>query len=285
MSLSNPLDSRLHLGAELRRLRKAQGMTMRQIAEFLDCSETRVSRLETGKLTGATLKAGELRRLADLFDVHNQETIDELLHLLSETEQTAWWEPYEDVLPSGMDSLLGLQTAATRERALETVLVHGLLQTPAYARAVLTEVGIHSPSAIDRLVTLRARRPELLHRTPTPLQLEVVLDEAVLRRPVGGPAVMREQLAAIVQAVELPNVTVRIVPREAGAHAGLSGAFSLIEAGDQPPVTYVDSPAGNLLLHKDRDVQQLASIYDRVRAKTLDTRESLRLITRVIEET
>ncbi|WP_331730874.1 helix-turn-helix transcriptional regulator (plasmid) [Kitasatospora sp. NBC_00070] len=285
MSLSNPLDSRLQLGAELRRLRKAKGMTMREVADFLDCSEPRISRLETGKLTGATLKAGELRRLATLFDVQGQGAVDELLHLLSETEQTAWWEPYEDVLPSGMDSLLGLQTAATHERALETVLVHGLLQTSAYARAVLEEVGIHSPSAIDRLVALRARRPEVLHRTPNPLELEVLLDEAVLRRPVGGRDVMRAQLEAIARATELPNVTVLVVPSERGAHAGLSGAFSLIAAGDQNPVAYVDSPAGNLLLHKDRDVEQLTGIYNRVRAKALDEDGTLRFITRVIEET
>ncbi|MFI9332611.1 helix-turn-helix domain-containing protein [Kitasatospora sp. NPDC052868] len=285
MSLSNPLDSRLHLGAELRRLRKAKGMTMRQVAAFLDCSEPRVSRLETGKLTGATLKAGELRRLADLFGVHDQGTVDELLHLLAETEQTAWWEPYEDVMPSGMDSLLGLQTAATRERALETVLVHGLLQTPEYARAVLTEAGVHSPSAVERLVALRTRRPEVLHRTPKPLDLEVVLDEAALRRPVGGPAVMRDQLAAVTRTAALPNVTVLVVPYERGAHAGLSGAFSLFDVGDQPPVVYVDSPAGNLLLHKDRDVEQLDGIYQRVRAKALGPEESLRLITRAIEET
>jgi transcriptional regulator with XRE-family HTH domain len=284
VSLSNPLDSRLQLGAELRRLRKAKGLTMRQIAEFLDCSETRVSRLETGKLTGAVLKSGELRRLAEFFDVRSPDAVEELLRLLSEGEQTPWWEPYEDVIPAGLDSLLGLRTAATRERALETVLIHGLLQTPEYARAVLTEVGVHSPSGVDRLVNLRMRLPELLHRSPRPLELEVVLDESALRRPVGGATVMRAQLEAVARATELPNVTVLVLPWSRGAHAGLSGAFSLIEA-DNPPVAYVDSPAGNLVLHRERDVQELSQIYDRVRAKALDPGASLSLITRVLEET
>lgn len=285
MSLSNPLDSRLHLGQELRRLRQAKGLTMHQVADFLDCSETRISRLETGKLTGASLKPGEVRRLAELLGVQSADELEDLLRLRAETEQSAWWEPYEDVIPTGLDTYLGLQTAATRERAFETVLINGLLQTPAYARAVLTEVGVNSPGAIERLVELRTSRTKLLHRTPNPLELEVVLDESALRRPVGGRDVMREQLDAVVRAAELPNVTVLVLPRERGAHAGLSGAFALIEAEGQPAVAYVDSPAGNLFLQKPRDVQRMDQVYARARAKALDPVQSLQLITAITEET
>jgi transcriptional regulator with XRE-family HTH domain len=288
VTLSNPLDSRLLLGQELRRLRQAKGMTMREVAGFLDCSEPRISRLETGKLTGATLKPGELRRLlSELYDVTDPDKAEELLQLLREAEQTAWWHPYEDVLPSGMDTYLGLQTAATRERALETVLVHGLLQTPDYARAVLTEVGVHSPGAVDRLVDLRTQRARLLHRTdPGPLQLEVLHDEAALRRRVGGPAVMRAQLEALLQAGELPNVTIRIVPFAAGVHAGGSGSFALIQTEDSTQATgYVDSPAGNLLLSRARDIRDLTAIYNRVRAKALSPENSTAFIQQVAEET
>ncbi|GLW74486.1 transcriptional regulator [Kitasatospora phosalacinea] len=285
MSLSNPLDSRMHLGAELRRLRKKRGMTMRQVADFLDCSETRISRLETGKLTGAVLKPGELRRLAELFGVNDQGDVDQLLHLLGETEQTAWWEPYEDVLPSGMDALLGLQTSATDELALELVRIHPLLQTDAYFRALLAEGRTHSPYAIDRLADLRARRAEVLHRGEGPLRLFLLLDEAALRRPVGSAEVMREQLEWLVRAErELTNVRVRIVPFGIGAHAGMSGAFSLFKFTDQPTVVHVDSPAGPLLLNRDRDVQDLTQVFDHVFIRALSARGSLDLITQIIED-
>ncbi|MFJ4674036.1 helix-turn-helix domain-containing protein [Kitasatospora purpeofusca] len=284
MSLSNPLDSRMQLGAELRRLRHEQGLTIREVARFLDSSQARLSRVETGKLTGAVLKPFELRSLlAELFHVQDQGEVERLLGLLSETEQTAWWEPYEDVLPSGMDSVLGLQTAARRERALEILRIHALLQTDDYFRALLTEAGTHSPSAIERLTDLRRRRTEVLHRAGDPLELEVVLDEAALRRPVGSPEAMRKQLEAIEQTVqELPNVTVLVVPFGTGAHAGMTGGFSLFEIGQQPTIVHVDSPAGTLLLHGERDVQELTGVYERVRAKALGPEESLDLIGRAV---
>ncbi|MFD7734155.1 helix-turn-helix domain-containing protein [Kitasatospora phosalacinea] len=282
MSLSNPLDSRMHLGAELRRLRKSRGMTMRQIADFLDCSETRVSRLETGKLTGAVLKPGELRRLAELFGVDDQGDVDQLLHLLGETEQTAWWEPYEDVLPSGMDALLGLQTSARGELALATLRIHDLLQTDDYFRVLLAETGVHSPIAIDRLSDLRARRSEVLRRAEKPLDLTLLLDEAALRRPVGSRGVMREQLQALVHTVrELPNVDIRVVPFGHGAHAGMSGAFSVFALDDQPSVVHVESPAGTLLLNRERDVHELIDLFDRVLGKALGRDESIGLITSI----
>ncbi|MFC8718622.1 helix-turn-helix domain-containing protein [Kitasatospora sp. NPDC057198] len=286
MSLTNPLEARLLLGNELRRLRRAAGLTMHQVAEHLDCSDSRISRLENGKLTGAVLKPVELRRLAVLFGVTDVTAVDDLLRLLGESETTAWWAPYEDVMPSGLDSVLGMQTAAHRERAPETLLIHSLLQTADYTRALLEGSGFHSPAAVERLVALRGRRPEVLHKPGNPLNLEVVLDEAALRRPVGSPKIMREQLRAIIATVQaLSNVTVLVLPFASGAHAGLSGAFSLFDIGDQPTVAYVDSPAGNLLLHGEREVRQLADAYQRIRRRALGQEESLRFIDQVAKET
>ena len=167
----------------------------------------------------------------------------------------------------------------------EPLLVHGLLQTPDYARAVLQAARLYAPADMDDLARLRPDRQErILLRDESPLDLWVIMDEAAIRRPVGGPEVMRQQLAHLVEATALPNVTLQVFPMSKASHPGLGGAYALLDFEADPTVIYVDSPAGNLYLEKEKDVRRFGANFDLLRASALDPDESSTLITRVAEE-
>ncbi|WP_229882443.1 helix-turn-helix domain-containing protein [Streptomyces alanosinicus] len=282
-----PTVNRRQLGAELRRLRKARGLLAADVATHLQCSETRISRMETGR-GRVTPKPDEITKLCDLYGVTDERQVQALLSMLTDSEQPGWWDAHREVLPSGLEVLLGLETDARAERAWEPVLIHGLLQTPAYARAVLTAYPGNRPHDIEDLVSVRARRQELLSSAPQdrePLELWAILDEQVIRWPVGGPEVMHEQIRHLVEVAARPNVTLQIVPIAKGAHSGLGGAFSLLEFEESDPVVYVDSPAGNLYLEKKPDVRRFTTMFDLLKAKALDPDESAALLQDAAEET
>jgi hypothetical protein len=243
-----------------------------------------VSRIETGK-GGAVAKAADVRTLCELYGVADDRQVEVLLGMLSVvSQQRGWWEDYEAVLPSGLEVYVGLESDARTERAWEPLLVHGLLQTPDYARALIQAARLHRPGDIDDLVQVRVERKKLLSRPRDPLELWAVLDEAVLRRPVGGGEVMRAQIAHLREMAELPSVTIQVFPFGKGAHPGLAGAFSLLEFDTDPAVVYVDSPAGNLYLEKPRDVRRFVQTFDLLRAAALDPDESMAQLERAAEE-
>lgn len=280
---SSPTVHRRQLGAELRRLRKTADLGIERVASELNCSQTRVSRIETGK-GGAVAKPADVTRLCELYGVQDEKKIQMLLDMLTNSQKRGWWESYDDVLPSGMEVYVGLESDARAERAWEPLLVHGLLQTPAYARSVLESWPSNRPDQIDSLVQVRMERQHLLAKEDEPLELWAVLDEAVIRRPLGGKVVMREQLQHLAQSAKRPNITIQIIPERAGGHPGLGGAFSLLEFEEDQPVVYVDSPAGNLYLEKKPDVRRFASVFDLLRAVALAPDESSALIERAAEE-
>jgi hypothetical protein len=223
--------------------------------------------------------------MCELYGVQDEKKIEMLLDILTSLQRRGWWEAYEEVLPSGLEVYVGLEADARAERAWEPLLIHGLLQTPEYARAILQATRTHRPTDVDDLIKLRAERQQkVLMREDSPLDLWVVLDEGAIRRPVGGVDVMQEQLQHLRAASDLPNVTVQIFPFAKGSHPGLGGAFSLLEFEADPPVTYVDSPAGNLYLEKERDVRRFVQSFDLLRASALDPDESTALIERAAEE-
>ncbi|MFP8906161.1 helix-turn-helix domain-containing protein [Streptomyces atacamensis] len=280
---SSPTVHRRQLGAELRRLRKAAGLGIEQVAHELSCSQTRVSRIETGK-GRYVAKPDEVETLCRLYGVTDDRQVQMLLDMLTNSQKRGWWESYEDVLPSGLEVYVGLETTARSERGWEPLLVHGLLQTPEYARAVLQATPSNRLHDVEALVALRLERQKLLTRPGEPLEFWAILDEAAVRRPVGGPEVMRAQLNHLVETAALPNVTVQVVPTDKGAHPGLGGAFSLLEFLEDDPVVYVDSPAGNLYLEKKHDVRRFAATFDLLRAFALAPDESTALVRRVAEE-
>ena len=175
---------------------------------------------------------------------------------------------------------VGLESVAASLRSYEAQLVHGLLQTRDYARAVFRACDRKATAEhIDRQAELRMKRQEALTRPDAPLELWAVLDEAVLRRPVGGPQVMRAQLGKLLEAAELPNLTVQVLPFAQGAHAGLNGPFCIMDfPGGDPATVYVGSAAGNTFLEKAHQVQRWAEAFDQLRAAALspgDTRETI----------
>ncbi|MFD4021168.1 helix-turn-helix domain-containing protein [Streptomyces sindenensis] len=275
MTTPQPTVNRRQLGAELRRLRLAKGPLIEDVAAHLQTSQTRVSRMETGK-GRVVIKAEEIGALCELYGVTDERQIRLLTSMLSDSKHPGWWDQFREVLPSGLDVLCGLETDALAERAWEPLLVHGLLQTPEYAQAILQAWPSTRLHDIADLVKVRTERQALLTRTDrAPLELWAILDEAVIRRPVGAAGVMRAQLHHLAEMAELPNVTLQIAPEAKGAHPGLGGAFALLEFDSEPPMVYVDSPAGNLYLDKKHDVRRFTTTFDLLRAMALDPDDSL----------
>ncbi|WP_438297870.1 helix-turn-helix domain-containing protein [Streptomyces sp. HUAS TT7] len=281
-----PTVNRRQLGAELRRLRTLKNLTIEDVAAHLGTSSTRMSRMETGK--GRVVpKPQEIEALCELYGVQDERQVQMLIGMLSDSRQPGWWDQYREVLPSGLEVYFGLETDALAERAWETVLVHGLLQTPDYAREIIRASPSTPAADIDDMVAVRTKRQELLTRSSgrSPLEFWAILDEAAIRRPVGGAEVMRAQLLHLIEAQAWPNVTLQIVPASKGAHPGLGGAFSMLEFEAEPPVVYIDSPAGNLYLEKKADVRKFTSTFDLLRAMALDPEETVAFLRDAAKET
>jgi transcriptional regulator with XRE-family HTH domain len=280
---TGPTVRRRRLGTELRKLRESGGYKLDEVAALLGVAPSTLSRIETGK---APTKSVYLNQLLEMYGVTDAGQRQILVDMAREGHRKGWWAAYDDVLPSGLDVYVGLEAEASALRSYEISVVHGLLQTPDYARAVLTATTPgYTASQIDRLVDLRMERQGRLDEEPPP-DLWVIHDEAVIRRTAGGAAVMRRQLARLLAAADRPSVTQQVLPFDCGAHAGHDGAFSIIEFDDRPAdqVAYAESAAGSLYLEKDRDVRIRAEAFDQLRAAALSPRMSLDVISKAARE-
>jgi hypothetical protein len=250
---------------------------------MLGVAPSTLSRIETGK---APTKSAYLSQLLELYQVTDAGQRQILVDMAREGHRKGWWAAYDDVLPSGLGVYVGLEAEASGLRSYEIGVVHGLLQTTDYARAVLrASAPRHTADQIERLVDLRMERQRRLNDDP-PLDLWVIHDEAVIRRTVGGPVVMRHQLAHLLVVAGLPGVTLQVLPFDTGAHAGHDGPFSIIEFYDRSDseVVYVESTAGPIYLEKDREVRASAEVFDRLRAAALPPEASLDLISKAARE-
>lgn len=278
-----PTVRRRRLGTELRRLRDKSGYKLEEAAADLGVAPSTLSRIETGK---APTKSVYLRRLLELYGVLDASARQVLVDMAREGHRKGWWAAYEDVLPSGFDVYVGLEAETVAIRSYEVSVVHGLLQTADYARAVLREMFPgNTPEQIERLVELRMTRQRRLEDGP-PLELWAILDEAVIRRSVGGAACMRRQLEHLVAEGDRQGMTIQVLPFSVGAHAGHAGPFSILEfreRGDSE-VVYVESGAGNIYLEKDKEVRSRCEAFDRLRAAALSPAESGELISRAARE-
>lgn len=262
-SSAGPTVLRMMLGAQLRRLRETCGVTREGAGWEIRASESKISRMELGRVG---FKERDVADLLTLYGITDPTEREALLHLARDANSPGWWHRYGDVLPSWFQAYLGLEAAAALIRTYELQFVPGLLQTEEYARAVVL-LG-HSCAAsteIDRRVTLRMRRQEVLHGEDPP-RLWAVVDEAALRRPIGGAAVMRQQLSALIEATRLPNVRLQVVPFAAGGHAAAGGAFSILRFGDQelPDVVYIEQLTSALYLDKREDLEFYALAMERL---------------------
>jgi len=238
---SGPMALRIALGAHLRRLREASHITPSQAAEAIRATHSKISRLERGR-SGA--KQRDVADLLTLYGVTDEAEREELLALARQASTPGWWQQYRDILPRWFEMYVGLEKAASIIRTYEVQFVHGLLQTEDYARAVILIANAHAPAdEIERRVSVRMKRQQLLTQPGAP-ELWTVLDEAVLRRPPGGPELMRAQLEHLLLMTELPNVTLQIVPFDAGPHAAAGGPFTILRfpEPDLPDLVYLDDP-------------------------------------------
>ncbi len=270
----SPTVRRRELGALLRSLRTEAGMTVDQVAEALLVSPSKVSRLETGQ-RGAS--ARDIRDLSDLYQVADT-TREHLATLAREGRGQAWWQPYD--LPYA--TYVGLEAEASLISDFEPGVVPGLLQTPDYARA-LHEGGMPrlSPAVIEQRIEVRKTRQTALTRDDPP-RLRAIVDEAVLHRPLGGPAVMADQLDRVIEACALPNVSVRVIPFSAGAHPALDSTFILLEfAPPVPGVVYVEGLVGQMYLERAQDVERYSQIFERLTTLSLSQQRSVDLIARL----
>jgi transcriptional regulator with XRE-family HTH domain len=272
-----PTVRRRRLGSELRRLREDHSIKLEEVAERLGVAASPPSRIATGK---APTKSVYLTAMLEMYGVTDPAQRQVLVDMAREGHRKGWWSVYDDVLPTGFGIYVGLEAEAAGLRAFEGEAVQGLFQTPDYARAILREVQVRdTDEQVERLVDLRMKRQEVLDRNP-PLDVWMILDEAVVRRTIGGPEVMRDQLARLVEESKKPNVTLQVLPFETGSHAGLRGPFSILEFPERADadVAYVESVAGIIYLEKEREVRTCAEAFDRLRAAALSPGQSSDLI-------
>ncbi|MFI6758264.1 helix-turn-helix domain-containing protein [Micromonospora sp. NPDC050417] len=275
----SPTIRRRRLGAELRRLRESAGVTIEVVAERLECSQSKISRIETGHTT-ATVR--DVRDMISIYGIVGKESED-LLQIAREARQKGWWASYSTVLTS---AYVGFEAAAGSIRAYEQQVVPGLLQTEEYAKAMIRSARPDiTTDEVEQRVRVRLGRQSLLSQDD-PIDVWVVLDETVVSRPVGGDEVMRDQLKRLVEAADQPNVTIQILPFDVGAHAGMDGTFTILdfpEPGD-PPVVYAENATGGLFLEKVEELQKYAFIFDHIRAAAIRPEDSVALIARLAEE-
>ncbi len=285
-----PVVPRRRLGAELRTLRDQAGLTIEEVAKELECSISKVSRLETGQ---GIPKGRDVRDLLDCYGVTDQPKRDRLMRWVRDGQRQGWWHVYSDVLapdpqnpliPDNLSRYVALEQDASEVRSFETILVHGLLQTEDYARAVLSTATTADREAINRLVELRMRRQDRLYVDEDPLAVHVVLDEAVLHRPIGGELVMRAQLKRLLADAQRPNITIQVLPFSIGAHRAMDGSFEMLAFADSDDndLVYVESHLSQLYLEKEHDVEVYAQIFDALVDLCLSAEQSTSLVGRFL---
>jgi len=275
-----PAVRRRKLGAELRALRADAGLTSGEAARLVGWHQSKVSRIETG---ASGVKAPDVRLLLDAYQVGDAQLRDMLLVLAGSDDgggRHHWWHAYRGVLPPAYRDFISLESQASTIRTLETSVVPGLLQTPEYARAVTRAAvgGLDNdgPERLDALVQVRLARQDILRADP-PLDLSVVLDEAVLRREVGGPGVMARQLDRLLEAAHLPQVRLQVLPFAAGAHIGITGPFVIFSfpSTSDLDVVVLDHLTSSLYLERKEDLEAYSEAFNTLQFHALSPEDSL----------
>ncbi|MBB5138620.1 transcriptional regulator with XRE-family HTH domain [Thermocatellispora tengchongensis] len=251
------------LGTQLRRLRVAKGISREDAGHAIRGSHAKISRLELGRVS---FKERDVADLLTLYGVLDPEERAPLLALARQANTPGWWHKYNDLLPAWFEVYVGLEEAATTIRSYEIQFVPGLLQTCDYARAVIMLAHGGAPDEeLDRRTSLRMRRQDRL-TGPNPPTVWTVMDEAALRRPIGGPKVMRRQIERLIELTELPNVTVQVVPFARGGHAAAGGPFSILRFAERelPDVVYMEQLESALYLDKREDTDKYVQVMDRL---------------------
>jgi transcriptional regulator with XRE-family HTH domain len=278
----SPTVRRRRLALELRRLREAARLTCEEVAEHLECSASKISRVETGRVSVAPR---DVRDMLELYGVPADQR-ESLVQLARDSRQKGWWHAYSDTMQPQMATYIGLESAASEIRIYEVSLIPGLLQTEDYARAVIKAGMVNSPAEdIERRVALlMARQPAVVRDDPP--KVWAVLDEAALRRRVGGSGLMRLQLEHLLAQAALPNVAVQVIPFAGGAHPAMGRPFLILVFPERvdTDVVYLEDLTSALYLEDVAEVDRYNVFFNHLRATALSFDDSAALITSVLKE-
>jgi transcriptional regulator with XRE-family HTH domain len=278
----SPTVRRRRLALELRRLREAARLTCEEVAEHLECSTSKISRIETGRVS---VSPRDVRDMLDLYGVSPQQE-SSLVQLARDSRQKGWWHAYSDTIQPRFATYIGLESAASEIRIYEVTLIPGLLQTEDYARTVIAAaiVGGGHDGVERNVELLMARQPPLTSDDPP--RLWAVLDEAALRRTVGGAGLMRLQLDRLLDLAHLPNVAIQVIPFGAGAHPAMGRPFVILAFPERadPDVVYLEDLTSALYVEDVDEVDRYNMFFNHLRATALSFEDSAALIMSVIKE-
>jgi transcriptional regulator with XRE-family HTH domain len=280
---SSPTVRRRRLAAELRRLRQASKLTIEQVAESLEWSPGKVSKIENARVS---VLPRDVRRLLETYGVSEGQERELLLSLARESRERGWWQQYGETVPEWFATYVGLEAEASAISTYQAETVPGLLQTQGYAAALHRAALMNATEEeIERHVAVRMERQARLRQPDAP-QLWVVLNEAVIRRMIGERAIMHEQLMKLAEVASAPNITLQVLPFSVGAHASMDSAFSILSF--DPPsdgeIVYFEHPTCSLYLEKPDEVARYRLVYEHLRAASLSLDESRRLLARSAED-
>lgn len=274
-----PVVIRRRLGAELRRLREGANMRLDAVADALEVSASKVSRLETGH---GIPRSWDVRNLLTLYGVEDEKLRARLVGWANDGRATAWWQPYSDEIPGDLDYYISLEAEAAAIASYCTPSLHGLLQTRAYADALLAKVLPHCDAeSRRRLVDIRLDRQQIITRTDEPVRLHVILDESALRRTVGSAAIMQDQMRNLVTFAELPHVTIQVFPFTAGAHQGMFSTFTIFTPRIRtidPVVVNIESTEHDAYEEKPDRVQVFQAIFEDLQHRAKEPDKSIEMI-------
>ncbi|HEX4062400.1 MAG TPA: helix-turn-helix transcriptional regulator [Streptosporangiaceae bacterium] len=276
----SPTVRRRRLASELRALREAARLTCEEVAEHLECSASKISRVETGRVS---VSPRDVRDMLALYGVDPQQ-LDSLVQLARESRQKGWWHAYSDTMQPRFATYIGLEDAAAEIRTYELNLIPGLLQTEDYARTVINAGNLTGTQEdVERRVALRMARQPMLLSGSNPPQFWAVLDEGVLHRTVGGTGLMHLQLDHLLEIADMPNVAVQVIPFTAGAHPGMGKPFVILSFPERADtdVVYLEDFTSTLYLEDVDEIDRYNVLFNHLRATALSFEESAALITSV----
>jgi len=264
---------------ELRHLRETAGLTLDQVADTLHCSESKISRIETGRVSA---RRQDVQEMLDLYGIKGKQQAV-LVQIADETRVKGWWHTYHD---TAVGKFIGFEAAATSIRTFEALLIPGLLQTPEYAGAVLRAVQPElAPGEIERRVGIRmARQAHVILEDPPAMW--AIIDEAAIRRIVGGVTVMRGQLQRLIQVAESPTLTLQILPFASGEHAGMDGSFTIHGFSEpaEPATIYLLNAMSDYHLEGEEAVRRYSLLFDHLLTAALAPDDSVTFLTGIVKE-
>ncbi|RCV52542.1 helix-turn-helix domain-containing protein [Marinitenerispora sediminis] len=270
----SPTVRRRRLSAELRRMREQCGYTTSEVAERAGWTQSKVTKIELGERRNVTTQ--DLTTLLDVYGIEDERVREALHRLAREAKERGWWSRYRDVFT---DSLPDFESEATTIRSYQCQVIPGLLQLPDYTEAVFKGGQVHDPNVVERAVAARLRRQEILNRYDPPT-FWAVLDEAAVRRTIGGPEVMRKQLQHLIHMAARHNITIQVIPNSAGAHIGLLGSFVILDFPEplDPSIAYAETYTASLLLEAPEELKVFKNVFGHLLGSAMSAAESVAFI-------